>query len=265
MVNEVNVAPVLAAISGQSVVRGEALRSRPRPPMPDLPANTLTFSLDAASAGLGMTIQPATGGFSWTPTAAQAPGSYDVTITVTDNGSPVLSDAATFTIVVTVTWQNSRHPCDVNGDGSITPDDVLRLINDINSKGSRDLMAASPPTPSPPPFLDSTGDGWIGPVDVLTVINYINAHGSGPIPSAPGGEGEYAGPIARDGREATMPLGLMTLTAGADSGTRSVAASTRPSHGQQVVWPASLQSASRAAVQSHSAADGRRQVTRLPA
>ena len=84
---------------------------------------------------------------------------------------------------------------------------MLLLINDINAKGSRELLAAFPSTPNPPPFLEPTGDGWITPEDVLRVINYINAYGSGPIPSAPGGDGEYAaGPIARDVREAHNAL-----------------------------------------------------------
>ena len=79
-------------------------------------------------------------------------------------------------------WQNPRHPCDITDDAQITPVDVLTLINDINSKGSRDLTTASPPTPAPPPFLDPSGDNGLSPVDVLVVINYINSHGSGPIP-----------------------------------------------------------------------------------
>ena len=49
---------------------------------------------------------------SWTPTDAQAPGSYDVTIHVTDDGVPPMSSSATYTIrvkessfdLVLVTW-----------------------------------------------------------------------------------------------------------------------------------------------------------------
>ena len=38
----------------------------------DLPANTLTFSLDAGAPAGGMTIDASTGVFTWTPT--EAPG-----------------------------------------------------------------------------------------------------------------------------------------------------------------------------------------------
>ena len=53
----------------------------------DLPANTIAWSLDAG-APAGATIGAATGAFSWTPTEAQGPGSFPVTIRATDNGSP---------------------------------------------------------------------------------------------------------------------------------------------------------------------------------
>ena len=66
---------------------------------PDLPVQALTFSLDVG-APAGANIDPTTGVFTWTPTEAQGPGASTVTLRVTDNGSPTLSDAKTFTIVV---------------------------------------------------------------------------------------------------------------------------------------------------------------------
>ena len=52
-------------------------------------------------SALGVPIyDPTTGAFNWRPTEAQGPASYSVTIRVTDNGSPNLSFAETFTIVV---------------------------------------------------------------------------------------------------------------------------------------------------------------------
>ncbi len=65
-------------------------------------SNILTYSLDpGAPPGAG--INPYTGLFTWTPTEAQGPGVYDVTIRVTDSGSPALSDFETISIVVTET------------------------------------------------------------------------------------------------------------------------------------------------------------------
>ena len=42
----------------------------------------------------------AAGAFSWTPTEAQGPGTFPVTIRVTDNGTPALSGTAAITITV---------------------------------------------------------------------------------------------------------------------------------------------------------------------
>src|SRR5205823_5723823 len=65
----------------------------------DLPAQTLTYSLDAG-APAGAAINPATGVFTWTPTGAQGPSVNRVTIRVTDNGSPALNASQTLTITV---------------------------------------------------------------------------------------------------------------------------------------------------------------------
>jgi len=96
-VTETNSAPVLAAITNRAVSAGTALTLTASATDPDVPANTLTFSLD--SAPTGATIQPATGAFSWTPTTAQG-GVHTVTVRVTDNGSPSLSATTSFTVTV---------------------------------------------------------------------------------------------------------------------------------------------------------------------
>src|SRR5207249_10026419 len=45
-------------------------------------------------------LNPSSGLFSWTPTEAQGPSTNTVTVRVTDNGVPPLSDTRNFTIVV---------------------------------------------------------------------------------------------------------------------------------------------------------------------
>lgn len=65
---------------------------------PDIPANALSFSLDAG-APVGASINPTTGQFSWLPTVAQT-GMHSITIRVTDNGSPAMSDSETITVTV---------------------------------------------------------------------------------------------------------------------------------------------------------------------
>jgi hypothetical protein len=91
VVNEVNRPPSLAAIPNQVVDEEKELTFTARATDPDLPANTLTFSLVGAPAGAG--IDPATGVFTWSPTEAQGPGDFTFTVKVTDNGAPPLSDS----------------------------------------------------------------------------------------------------------------------------------------------------------------------------
>jgi hypothetical protein len=64
-----------------------------------LPGQTLTFSLDGTPPA-GASIGSASGIFNWTPAANQGPASYNFTVRVTDNGTPVLSDTAAFAITV---------------------------------------------------------------------------------------------------------------------------------------------------------------------
>jgi hypothetical protein len=99
-VNDTNVAPVLAAIGNQSVNEGATLTFTASATDADVPANTLTYSLDATSLGLGMSINATSGVFSWTPSEAQGGTAPLVTITVTDNGSGSLTDSETFSIAV---------------------------------------------------------------------------------------------------------------------------------------------------------------------
>ena len=99
-VNDTNTAPVLGAIGNQTVDELATLTFTATATDADLPADTLTFSLDAASLAAGMSIDANTGVFSWTPTEAQGGTAPSVTITVTDNGTGNLVDSETFTITV---------------------------------------------------------------------------------------------------------------------------------------------------------------------
>ena len=99
-VGDTNLAPVLTAIGNRSVNEGATLKFTASATDADLPSQTLTYSLDAASLALGMSINASTGTFSWTPTEAQGGMTPSVTVTVTDNGSGTLTDSETFTITV---------------------------------------------------------------------------------------------------------------------------------------------------------------------
>ena len=85
----------------------------------DVPANTLTFSLDAGAPS-GSTINGSTGAFSWTPTAS---GTFPVTVRVTDNGSPALNDFEAINIVV---GSNNQPPVVAN-PGNKTTNELTAL------------------------------------------------------------------------------------------------------------------------------------------
>src|SRR6185503_988763 len=100
VVTEVNRAPVLTVPADQMINELSTLVATNTATDPDLPANTLTFSLEpGAPAGAG--INSTNGVFTWTPTEAQGPSTNLITVLVTDNGSPPSSDTGSFTVVVT--------------------------------------------------------------------------------------------------------------------------------------------------------------------
>src|SRR5574341_821364 len=131
-VQEVNLAPTLAAIADQAVDEQSPLSVQAQATDPDLPANALSFSLDQAPAGAA--IDAATGLFSWTPTEAQGAGQYDVIVRVTDDGTPNLFDTEAFRI--TVTEINQAPTLDAIGDQAV---DELTLLSFTATASDPDL------------------------------------------------------------------------------------------------------------------------------
>ena len=98
-VHETNLSPVLELIGGQTVAEGSLLSFTASATDVDLPAENLSFSLDAGAPD-GATIDPTTGVFQWTPNESQGPAVYSLTVRVTDDGVPSLEDFETVTITV---------------------------------------------------------------------------------------------------------------------------------------------------------------------
>src|SRR6266852_4574374 len=98
IVNEVNSAPTLTVPPTQTINELTTLIVTNTATDADIPANTLTFSLVASPSG--MTLDSATGVLTWTPTEAQGPSTNVITVRVTDNGTPPLSDTKSFTVIV---------------------------------------------------------------------------------------------------------------------------------------------------------------------
>jgi hypothetical protein len=97
-VTEVNSPPVLIVPANQTINELATLSVSASATDPDIPANTLAFSLVSPPAG--MTIFPETGAINWTPSESQGPGIYTITVVVSDNGSPPLSATNSFTVTV---------------------------------------------------------------------------------------------------------------------------------------------------------------------
>ncbi|MBS0661473.1 MAG: putative Ig domain-containing protein [Verrucomicrobia bacterium] len=94
-----NQPPVLAAIADQAVAELTTLSFTASAVDPDA-GQSITYSL-APGAPAGAAIHPTTGVFTWTPTEAQGPGLYTITVRATDNypGQP-LTDAKSFQVTV---------------------------------------------------------------------------------------------------------------------------------------------------------------------
>lgn len=123
-VNEVNRAPVLDPVGDATIDENAPFTFTATATDPDLPANTLTFSLVGAPAGAS--IDGVTGVFTWTPTEAQGPGSYTFTVRVTDDGVPSLGDEEEITI--TVNEVNDPPVLDPIGDKVVDEETLLTFI-----------------------------------------------------------------------------------------------------------------------------------------
>jgi hypothetical protein len=95
----VNDAPVLAPINNQVAHAGSTVIVTNTATDLEAPPEILTFSLDPGFPA-GAAIGAASGVFTWTTSAAQAGTTNPVTVRVTDNGAPPLSDAKSFVIAV---------------------------------------------------------------------------------------------------------------------------------------------------------------------
>jgi hypothetical protein len=108
IVTEVNLAPVLGAIGPKTIDEETQLAFTATATDPDVPANTLTFSLQPGTDPVpaGAAIHATTGAFTWTPADDNPSGTssddYALKVVVTDDGDnpPTLSDDEQITITV---------------------------------------------------------------------------------------------------------------------------------------------------------------------
>ena len=97
-------------------------------------------------------------------------------------------DGSTVRIKSPTSWQNPLNQYDADGDGRLSPLDVLVIINHLNrlagSNSNTTLPVFEPANPLGQFFVDVNGSNSCEPLDVLEVINQINQVSFG------GGEGE---------------------------------------------------------------------------
>ncbi len=74
-------------------------------------------------------------------------------------------------------FHNYSMPSDVDSDGSVSPNDVLTIINKINAEGSHSLPQSAGEGEASTRYVDVNADGHVTAGDVLSVINHINAEG----------------------------------------------------------------------------------------
>lgn len=98
-VTEVNLPPTLAAIPDQVVDEGALLVVPLSASDPDLPPQALAFGLEPG-APAGMAIDPEGPAVVWTPAEEHGPGVYQVTVRVTDDGTPPRSHTRSFRVTV---------------------------------------------------------------------------------------------------------------------------------------------------------------------
>ncbi len=166
----------------------------------------ISMNVLANDSGLGADIDPATVRIVTPPTQGSASALPDGRILFTHSVASSLtnvvlqyevqdinemvSNVGTVTISFYSAFQNQSNSLDVNADQTISPLDVLSIVDYINSHpGGSQLPLNSPDVP---PFVDVDGDGFATPLDVLRVVNRLN--------QLPGGAGEG---------EAVLPQGSL--------------------------------------------------------
>jgi len=94
-----NTAPTLVKPGDKLIYLGQTLSFTLQASDDDIPLQTLAYRLDPG-APPGAAIDSASGAFTWTPSAVEAPSTNVIAARVTDNGIPPLSSEQTFTVIV---------------------------------------------------------------------------------------------------------------------------------------------------------------------
>lgn len=137
-----NTAPSLTAISDKYVHLGQTVSFIATATDAESAYQSLSFSVSNAPAGAS--INPLSGAFTWTTTNASVPSTNLVTVRVTDNGTPSLSDSKTFSIVIAKVPQFSGVTTALNGQFQLSFDTLLGQSYQLQFKNNLTDPAWSP-------------------------------------------------------------------------------------------------------------------------
>ena len=173
VVNEVNDVPTLTMLGNQTINELSALVVTNTATDADVPANTLTFALVSGPAGVA--LDPTTGVLTWTPTETQGPSTNTITIKVTDDGAPALSQSNSFTVVVN---EVNRAPVLASIRNQVArPEIQLTITNsasDFDIPANRLTYSLDPGSPAGAEINPTTGlFTWTPIVDQLPSTNIV--------------------------------------------------------------------------------------------
>ena len=155
-VNELNNAPVLAAIGNKNVDEEAVLSFTVTASDPyDTPSNNLTFSASGLPSGASLT---ASGVFSWTPTELQDGVFGSITFTVTDDGTGMLTDKEI--ISITVNDVNEAPVLDAIGSKNVDEEAELTFTvsaSDPNDNPANGIILSATNLPDGASFTPETG------------------------------------------------------------------------------------------------------------
>lgn len=129
-----NTAPTLTPVANQTVNVGVTVNVTNVATDPDVPPQTLTYSL---LTGPG-TLNASSGVFSWRPPVASSGTSNGIIVVVTDNGLPALSATNTFAVFVNPVsmpvatnsaYSNGQFSMTINGDAG--PDYIIQVSTNL--------------------------------------------------------------------------------------------------------------------------------------
>jgi hypothetical protein len=145
-----NTVPILDAIPDYTVIAGTNLTFTNTASDTDVPAQTLTFALFNGPGGA--TLDTNNGVFNWRPSISQGDTSNNMSVVVTDNGTPNLSATQAFTVTVLLPVQPGMQSFFSNSDfnllvtGDIGPDYTVEASSNLMDWDAI-FTTNSPPSP----------------------------------------------------------------------------------------------------------------------